>query len=84
MTIEYTVLNLNGNVESEMMFILDKNDSFKKLNIAYINKLGKIFFSYRDIKSQNWQRDISRLSPIHVIKTFSNNTDEIFKRINLN
>lgn len=87
MTIEYAVSNLNGNIESETMFILDSNFSIKNMDVAYVNKIGKIFFNYKDIKPINSQRETSRLyntSPINVIKTFANNTDDIFKRIYLN
>ena len=81
-TLEYAVTNLNGNIESETLFMVDGSLSPLKLEIIHIDRLGRKFLHHR--KTYTKEKKLTNINPVNIVKTFINNTDAIFKQINLN
>ena len=81
-TLEYAVTNLNGNIESETLFMVDGSLSPLKLEIIHIDRLGRKFLHHR--KTYKKEKKLTNINPVNMVKTFINNTDVIFKQINLN
>jgi hypothetical protein len=80
-TLEYAVSNINGTVESETIFVIEGEIPSKKMDKIYVDKLGRKFIHYY----KNTEKKVTNnINPVHVLKTFVHNTDDIFKRINLN
>lgn len=70
-TLEYAVTNLNGNIESETLFLIEGEVIHKKMDMLYIDKSGRKFIHHKNINVKLKTAPIlSNINPINMVKTF--------------